>query len=283
MESCCCPGNLSGSRCRFLSSGISAREAHGFPLSLLPGCQCLAPALQATGVGRRVHKETAGGLVWQSSAFQRLFGGVRSAPQTEPHGHTMGCPTPPPQQAEGASPWIPAASLQTGRNPGWHWEMPPTGLGPPAQGAHTGCGGHLRQTTAGTQQGHTSARAHPCANPLLGPMGLRAPTARHLPVPPEPLGNPRVPGTVMPTWARTSPVPTAPSPSLLPRHSALSLSRSSSLFPEQLPDTYLWHSQHFQKHIKMKEQICLAGQEEGKQTAPVHTQCPGWDSWPGLC
>lgn len=99
MESCCCPGSLSGSRCRFLSSGISAREAHGFPLSLLPGCQCPAPALQATGAGRRVHKETTGGLVWQSSAFQRLFGGVRSAPQTEPHGHTMGCPTPPPQQA----------------------------------------------------------------------------------------------------------------------------------------------------------------------------------------
>lgn len=172
---------------------------------------------------------------------------------------------------------IPASAL------GWHWKMPPTGLGPPARGAHAGCGGHLGQTTAGTQQGHTSARAHPCANPLLGPMGLRAPTARHLPVPPEPLGNPRVPGTVMPTWARTSPVPTAPSPSLLPRHSALSLSRSSSLFPEQLPGTYLWHSQHFQKHIKMKEQICLAGQEEGKQTAPVHTQCPGWDSWPGLC
>lgn len=35
--------------------------------------------------------------------------------------------------------------------------------------------------------------------------------------------------------------------------------------PEQLPDTILWHSQHLQKHIKMKEQVCLAARERGSR------------------
>lgn len=52
LESCCCPGSLSGSRCHFPSAGISARQAQGFLLSLSPGCQRPAPAPQATGAGR---------------------------------------------------------------------------------------------------------------------------------------------------------------------------------------------------------------------------------------
>lgn len=78
-------------------------------------------------------------------------------------------------------------------------------------------------------------------------------------------------------------MPTAPGPLLIPQHSALSPSRSSSLSLEKLLDTIVWHSQHLQKHIKIKEQVYLAGQEEEKQTAPAHTQCLGWASWPGLC
>lgn len=194
MESCCCPGSLSGSRCRFLSSGISAREAHGFPLSLLPGCQCLAPAPQATGAGRRVHKETTEGLVWQSSAFRRLFGGVRSAPQTEPHGHTMGCPTPPPQQAEGASPWIPAASLQTGRNPGL---SPRLALENATHRAGTPCPGGTRWLwgSPGANNSWHTARPHlstspPVCQPPPGSHGAQGTDSQAPASPTRALGQP---------------------------------------------------------------------------------------------
>lgn len=112
----------------------------------------------------------------------------------------MGCPTPPPQQAEGAPPWISAASPQSGRNPGLSPQLGlenAIGLGPPAQGAQ----GHTLavRVTWGKQQrapNEATPQHEPTRvpTPSWGPTGLRALTAGHLPVPPEPWDNCRVPG-----------------------------------------------------------------------------------------
>lgn len=74
-----------------------------------------------------------GPWLWQSPAFQRLFGGVRSASQTEPHSHIMECPTPPPQKAEDSccipSNWQKSQSQPSAGTGKCHWAG--TGLGPP--------------------------------------------------------------------------------------------------------------------------------------------------------
>lgn len=93
LESCCCPGSLSESRCHFPSAGISAQD---FLLSLVPGCQCPAAAPQATGAGRGVHKETTQAGVWPVAVAEPCI------PDTFWRGQIsiMGCPTPPAQKAE---------------------------------------------------------------------------------------------------------------------------------------------------------------------------------------
>lgn len=172
--------------------------------------------------------------------------------RVNPTAHTMGCLTPPPQQGRGSIPTDSHCILSDWQKS--YWEMP-SGWDtlPSRYRGHT-----LAVGVTWDKQQLAHSRATPQHEPTCVPAPSwvtvpRALTVRHLPVPPEPWQPPTVPGTVMPTWARTSPIPTAPGRSVLPGHSALGLSRSSSMSPEQLPDTILWHSQHLQKHIKTQE------------------------------
>lgn len=136
LESCYCPGSFSGSKCHIPSAGISSREAQDFLLSLIPGCEIPAPAPQATGAGRGVHKETTQGRCLASGCGRALHSrhfleGSDQHHRLTPTATPWGIPLLHPKRQK-----IPAASPQTGRNPSlspWLALGNAIRLGPPAQ------------------------------------------------------------------------------------------------------------------------------------------------------
>lgn len=212
-----------------------------------------------------MHKGTTGEVdqwLWQSPAFQRLFGEVRSASQAEPHSHTVGCPTPPPQQAEGASPGIPAASPQAARNlcPSRRLALGNAiGLGPHAQwaqGAHAGCG------ATWDKQQLAQSRATPVCQTLPGPTGLRALIGRHLAARPSPGAAP-VCRALSWNLGQDPPGPHSPRPAAAPP--ALSLEPSQGLPRSSCWARFCGTASTHRNTLKLKSRFALLARKRGSR------------------